>query len=250
MSLSREILKTHGGQNAKIGPTGGRSPGTLQQLHVERQWPAAGCKAMFRRALVAITLPLIKLVCRLAFSGKYLRGRHFTASNAGWRWAWRSVWLQKVLGFNRHVPWPVSPFQRVLHPESIEFNPDDLNNFQSHGCYFSNAGGGRIVIGKGTYIAPNVGIITTNHDPENPDRHLEPQEVVIGQRCWLGMNSVILPGVVLGDHTVVAAGSVVGRSFPKGRVILVGVPARISQGLGAPKEPGLAAAGSVSEETD
>jgi hypothetical protein len=174
---------------------------------------------------------LIKLICRMAFGGKHLRGRHFTASNAGWRWAWHSVWLQKVLGFNRHVPWPVSPLQRILHPESIEFDADDLNNFQSPGCYFSNANGGRIVIGKGTYIAPNVGIITTNHDPEDPDRHLAPRDVIIGRKCWLGMNSVILPGVVLGDHTVVAAGSVVGRSFPKGRVVLVGVPARASQAL-------------------
>jgi len=186
---------------------------------------------MFRRALVAITLPLVKLICRLVFGGKYLRGRHFAGSNAGWRWAWRSVWLQKVLGFNRHVPWPISPFQRVLHPESIEFDPDDLNNFQSPGCYFSNANGGRIVIGKGTYIAPNVGIITTNHDPAEPDRHLKPRDVIIGRKCWLGMNSVILPGVELGDHTVVAAGSVVGRSFPKGHVVLVGVPARVRQAL-------------------
>jgi hypothetical protein len=204
---------------------------------------------MFRRALVAVTLPLVKLICRLAFSGKYLRGRHFTGSNAGWRWAWRSVWLQKVLGFNRHVPWPVSPFQRVLHPESIEFDPDDLNNFQSPGCYFSNASGGRIVIGKGTYIAPNVGIITTNHDPAEPDRHLAPRDVIIGQKCWLGMNSVILPGVELGDHTVVAAGSVVGRSFPKGHVVLVGVPARISQALDEPAGDSGPATEAAAEET-
>jgi acetyltransferase-like isoleucine patch superfamily enzyme len=40
------------------------------------------------------------------------------------------------------------------------------------------------------------------------------------------MNSIILPGVELGPHTVVGAGAVVTHSFPKGHCVLVGVPAR------------------------
>ena len=40
------------------------------------------------------------------------------------------------------------------------------------------------------------------------------------------MNSVILPGVVLGDHTIVGAGSVVTRSFEEGHCVIAGVPAR------------------------
>jgi len=184
---------------------------------------------MFRRFLVALAMPFVRLACYLAWPRRYLAGRHFTKSNNGWRWAWQGIWLQKVLGFNRHVPWPVSPFTKILNPKNIEFDPDDLNNFQSPGCYYSNSAGGRITIGRGTYIAPNVGIITTNHDPRNPDAHLEPKDVVLGERCWLGMNAVILPGVKLGPNTVVAAGSVVGRSYQKGNVVLVGVPARVSQ---------------------
>lgn len=186
---------------------------------------------MLRRMLLAVCLPVVKLICLLAFDRRYLRGRHFERSNAGWYWAWRGLWWQKLLGFNRHVPWPVTPLARVLEPDGIDFDPDDINNFQSHGCYFSNAHGGRIVIGKGTYIAPNVGLITTNHDPRDPDRHLPPRDVVIGEQCWIGMNAVILPGVVLGDRTVVAAGSVVGRSFRRGSLVLVGVPARVSMAI-------------------
>lgn len=186
---------------------------------------------MLRRLLLAVCLPVVRLICLLAFDRRYLRGRHFEQSNTGWYWAWRGLWWQKLLGFNRHVPWPVTPLARVLEPDGIDFDPDDINNFQSHGCYFSNAHGGRIVIGKGTYIAPNVGIITTNHDPRDPDRHLPPRDVVIGEQCWIGMNAVILPGVVLGDRTVVAAGSVVGRSFRRGSVVLVGVPARVSMAI-------------------
>ncbi len=41
------------------------------------------------------------------------------------------------------------------------------------------------------------------------------------------MNSVILPGVQLGDYTVVGAGTVVTKSFPKGRCVIAGNPAKV-----------------------
>jgi acetyltransferase-like isoleucine patch superfamily enzyme len=41
------------------------------------------------------------------------------------------------------------------------------------------------------------------------------------------MNAVILPGVVLGDHTIVGAGAVVTKSFPEGYCIIAGVPAKV-----------------------
>ena len=41
------------------------------------------------------------------------------------------------------------------------------------------------------------------------------------------MNSVILPGVVLGEHTVVGAGSIVTKSFPEGYCVIAGNPAKI-----------------------
>ena len=57
--------------------------------------------------------------------------------------------------------------------------------------------------------------------------HQEAKEVVIGENCWLGMNSVILPGVSLGDNTIVGAGSVVTKSFMDGNCVIGGNPARI-----------------------
>jgi len=47
----------------------------------------------------------------------------------------------------------------------------------------------------------------------------------IGNGCFLGLCSIILPGVALGDRTIVAAGSVVTKSFPDGNVVIGGNPA-------------------------
>ena len=101
-----------------------------------------------------------------------------------------------------------------------------MNNFQNFGCYFQNYMG-KISIGEGTYIAPNVGLITQNHDINNLDKHVESQEIILGKKCWIGMNAMILPGVVLGDHTIVGAGAVVTKSFPDGHCVIVGNPGKI-----------------------
>lgn len=136
---------------------------------------------------------------------------------------------QKVLGSNSSIPWPVVPYLNINHPENIIFDYNDLNNFQMVGCYFQAHG--RITIGSGTYIAQNVGIITGNHDPENLDNHMPPKEIFIGEKCWIGMNSVILPGVSLGARTVVGAGSVVTKSFTEGNCVIAGNPASVIKKL-------------------
>lgn len=170
--------------------------------------------------------PVIRFFASVFFNPKYLVGCYFEDHVIGWIWVWRSIWTQKVLGVNRHVPWPVSPSTRISNPQNITFDPDDLNIFQGFGCYFQNFDG-HISVGKGTWIAPNVGIITANHDVHDPSRHSPGQDVIIGSACWIGMNAVILPGVILGDHTVVGAGAVVTHSFPDGHCVIGGVPARL-----------------------
>lgn len=51
--------------------------------------------------------------------------------------------------------------------------------------------------------------------------------VTIGNSCFIGMHSILLPGVELGDHTIVGAGSVVTKSFSEGNVVIAGNPARV-----------------------
>lgn len=165
---------------------------------------------------------------RYAYKKKYIKGKHFNSIRGeGWHWIFRGFFFQKILGINRDIPWPVAPGVKIYLPEkdNIIFHSDDLNNFQTNGTYFQAIG--KIIIGKGSYIAPNVGIITANHDLKNLDKHSEVKDVVLGEKCWIGMNSVILPGVVLGDSTIVGAGSVVTKSFMEGNCIIAGNPAKV-----------------------
>ncbi|MDG6348291.1 DapH/DapD/GlmU-related protein [Luteimonas sp. 8-5] len=60
------------------------------------------------------------------------------------------------------------------------------------------------------------------HEPADP--------IVIGNDCWIGAGAIILPGVNLGDHVVVAAGAIVTKSFECNQLI-GGVPARVISGL-------------------
>ncbi|HHV34618.1 MAG TPA: acyltransferase [Syntrophomonadaceae bacterium] len=175
-------------------------------------------------------LPILRLFGSLFFDRRYLRGKYFDQDLSGWIWVLRGILWQRLLGFNRRVPWPVSPFVVISHPENVEFEVDDINNFQTYGTYFQ--GNGRIVIGKGSYIAPNVGLITSNHDSKDLDKQLAPQDIIIGHECWIGMNAVLLPGVTLGNHTIVGAGSIVTKSFPDGNVVIAGNPAKIIRKLG------------------
>ncbi len=136
-----------------------------------------------------------------------------------------SMWFwQKILGFNRQAYWPTHISSKVLNPKNIWAGIETAPGYMP-GCYIQ--GIGKIRIGSYTQIGPNVGIISTNHDPEENQKHSEHQEVTIGEYCWIGMNAVILPGVSLGDFTVVGAGSVVTKSFPEGYCVIGGNPAKI-----------------------
>lgn len=158
---------------------------------------------------------------KFIFNSKYFS----KFSSIGWEWLFKCFFWQKILRINSNVQWPVSFKSIIICPENIIFNPDDLNNFNTQGNYFQ-ALNAKIYIGKGTYIAPGVAIITENHDLYNPHLRGSAKDVIIGECSWIGVNSVILPGVELGQHTVVGAGAVVTKSFTEGNCLIAGNPAR------------------------
>ncbi|MBS5133572.1 MAG: acyltransferase [Lachnospiraceae bacterium] len=167
------------------------------------------------------------------YDSKYLKGKEFSSYKYtnGWRWVMENFFIQKIIGYQRHIPYPVSFRMQVMNWENIHFDVDDLANFQKCGSYFQAAADAHIYIGTGTCIAGNVGIITANHDLNDLALPAPGKDVNIGKRCWIGMNSMILPGVVLGEHTIVGAGSVVTKSFPKGNCVIAGNPAKIIREL-------------------
>lgn len=99
------------------------------------------------------------------------------------------------------------------------------NVFINHACTFLDLGG--ITIEDDVLIGPKVSIITENH-PVNPNERkmLDLRAVIIKRNAWIGANATILPGLVIGENSVVAAGAVVTKDVPP-NTIVAGVPAKI-----------------------
>ena len=86
-----------------------------------------------------------------------------------------------------------------------------------------------IIVGNNVLFAPNCTLTTANH-PINPDLRRKgyqyAKKIVIGNNVWLGSNVVVLPGVTIGDNSVIAAGSIVSRDIPA-NVVAMGIPCRV-----------------------
>ena len=142
------------------------------------------------------------------------------------------LWLvnklfQKVLRLNSEVPWMVHFTSRVTGDITIGENV--WISFAVSGHYYIQGING-VVIGDGSIFAPGVKIISANHELSDLKVWIKTNPIIIGKRCWIGANAIILPSVELGDNVVVAAGSVVTQSFPENSVI-AGVPAKLIKKL-------------------
>ena len=91
-----------------------------------------------------------------------------------------------------------------------------------------------IYIGDMTMIAPNVTITTATHPvlPSLREKGIQYNvDVHIGRNVWIGAGAVILPGVTIGDDSVIGAGAVVTRDIPA-NVVAFGVPCRVVRPIG------------------
>ncbi|NUT00946.1 MAG: acyltransferase [Sphingomonas sp.] len=99
------------------------------------------------------------------------------------------------------------------------------------------AAGGTIRMGAGSTVAQYGVLVAANHvvRPGEPRFHVRWDEerhgIEIGSNVWVGAHCVILPGSVIGDDAVIAAGSVVRGTVPPGE-IWGGVPARKIKSIG------------------
>ncbi|APP04607.1 sugar O-acetyltransferase [Vibrio harveyi] len=91
-----------------------------------------------------------------------------------------------------------------------------------------------IYIGDHVMIGPNVTIATAGH-PIDPELRRDIAQfnipVHIGNNVWIGANSVVLPGVTIGENSVIGAGSVVTKDIPA-NVVAVGNPCRVLREIG------------------
>jgi acetyltransferase-like isoleucine patch superfamily enzyme len=144
----------------------------------------------------------------------------------------------------------------VFHPESISIGDNvyvghntmlkayhrntmviGRDTWIGQGCFLHSAGG--IAIGRAVGIGPMVKILTSQHTGDDlavPVLYtkLDFAEVVIEDGADIGVGSIILPGVRIGEGAIIGAGSVVARSIPAYSVAL-GVPAKVVRQRGPRK---------------
>lgn len=160
--------------------------------------------------------------------------------------------LATYYGFARFLPASTSrmthwtrTIRRVICRPLFDTCGDEIN--VEKGAYFANGGGisigsgsgigvncrihGPLQIGDSVMMGPDVVILTHTHNIERTDIPMGAQgsraaKVVIGNDVWIGMRSIIMPGVNIGNGVVIGAGAVVTKDIPDYAVV-GGVPAKI-----------------------
>ncbi len=94
---------------------------------------------------------------------------------------------------------------------------------------------GPVTIGSHVNLAQGITVTALNHNFDNPQLRIDEQgvsthPVTIGDDVWIGANAVVLPGVTIGSHSVIAAGAVVTKDIPP-HSLAAGVPATIKKKL-------------------
>lgn len=129
--------------------------------------------------------------------------------------------INNKLGFSVHYTTQISSVDKII----IHGGKKTLDSFAYSGnCYFSGYSG--IEIHKDVLFAPGVKLISSNHDSTKERNPINSDPIEIKSNVWLGTNSVVLPGVQIGENSIVAAGAVVTKSVPANKIV-AGVPARI-----------------------
>lgn len=141
--------------------------------------------------------------------------------------------------FNRFRVWYVSKLLKIMpyHSRTIFENGVYISNCENHSigrhCHVNeNVFIQGAYIGDFVMIAPNVAILNDSHTYSVPLVPMIEQPMtakrnpVIGNNVWIGRNAIIMPGVRIGDGSIIGAGAVVTKDVPENSVA-VGVPAKV-----------------------
>ena len=94
---------------------------------------------------------------------------------------------------------------------------------------------GPVTIGNHVNLAQGITVTALNHNFSDTEHRIDEQgvstsPVTLGDDIWVGANAVILPGVTIGNHSVVAAGAVVTKDVPA-FTLVGGVPDKVIKSL-------------------
>lgn len=101
------------------------------------------------------------------------------------------------------------------------------NFYSNHNLVILDAN--KVTFGNNVFIAPNCGFYTAGHplEVEARNKGLEyAKPIKVGNNVWIGGNVVVLPGVTIGDNSVIGAGSIVNKDIPA-NAVAVGNPCRV-----------------------
>lgn len=101
------------------------------------------------------------------------------------------------------------------------------NFYSNHDLVILDAA--KVIFGDNCFIAPQCGFYTAGHAIDAPQRNQGLEialPIKVGNNVWIGGHVSVLPGVTIGDNTIIGAGSVVNRNIPS-NVIAAGNPCRV-----------------------
>ncbi len=158
--------------------------------------------------------------------------------------------LEKLYDFNRTRPSEMDKRTAMLREmfaeigEDCYIEPPFHANWGGHHVHFGRnvyanfnltlVDDSHIYVGDNTMFGPNVVLSTAGH-PINPELREKVYQynmpIHIGKNCWLGAGVLVMPGVTIGDNSVIGAGSVVTKDIPA-NVVAVGTPCRVMREIG------------------
>lgn len=147
----------------------------------------------------------------------------------------RNEIVRALFGSVGKNPWIESPFSC-----DYGYNITVGDNFYTNtNCTILDCA--RVTIGDNVLIGPNVSFYTPNHAMDAQERkegYERSLQITIGNNVWISGSVTLLPGVTIGDNSIIGAGSVVTKSIPA-NVVAAGVPCRVIRPISAEDKVGL-----------
>ena len=171
-------------------------------------------KKLLKSILIFFDDTLFRILVKYIYP-KYQRPRQGYAYN--YDILRRYFFMQKIMGFNRRVPWPVDFRSKILGVEHIAkgimCDPGD-----NIGIYINAYGG--LTLGNNVNIGQNTIITTTNHDIYDHRKISDKKGVIIGNNVWIGANCCIVAGVIIGDNVTIGAGCTIRQNIPSNSLVV------------------------------